>query len=289
MKYRYLRFPEGKAKAVTLSYDDGSRHDLKFSDIISPYGLKCTFNMTSDENRGSHALTYEQVQEKFLSRGHEIAVHGYMHRAEGTLRPIEGIQDVLNCRLELEKKYDMIIRGMAYPDSGITRFANGASYEGVKQYLKELDIAYARTLAGDNDSFELPTDWYRWMPSVKHKNEQIFEYIDRFLSIDTSTKTYCAARQPRLFYMWGHSHEFAKDDNWDRLIEICERISGKEEIWYATNIEIYNYVTAYNSLIYSADGNTIYNPTLYTLWFDIDGTLYTIKPGETLKVQPTEA
>lgn len=285
MKYRYLRFPEGKAKAVTFSYDDGSRHDIKFSDIISEYGIKCTFNMTSDEQRGSSALTVDEVREKFLSRGHEIAVHGYLHRAEGTLRPIEGIRDVLACRLELEKKYDMIIRGMAYPDCGITRFANGASYEGVRQYLKELDIAYARTLGGDNDSFELPTDWHRWMPTAHHENKNLFEYIDRFLSIDTSPKTYRAARQPRLFYLWGHSHEFAINDNWDRLTEICEQISRKDDVWYATNGEIYDYVTAYNSLIYSADGNTVYNPTLYTVWFDVDGKLFTLKSGETLKIQ----
>ena len=284
MRYRYLRFPMGKAKAVTLSYDDGSRHDLKFSQIISEYGLKCTFNLNSDEARGKSALTKEQVIENFLDKGHEIAVHGYMHRAEGTLRTIEGIQDVLACRLELERKYDMIIRGMAYPDSGITRFANGASYDNIRRYLSDLDIAYARTLGGDNDSFELPDDWYRWMPSVKHKNPQIFEYIDKFLNIDCSTNTYRAARQPRLFYMWGHSHEFAHDDNWSLLTEICEKISGKEDIWYATNIEIYNYVTAYNSLVYSADCTTVYNPTLYEIWFDVDGTLYHIASGETLKI-----
>ena len=36
--YKFLRFPGGKAKAVTLSYDDGSRADLKFSDVITEKG-----------------------------------------------------------------------------------------------------------------------------------------------------------------------------------------------------------------------------------------------------------
>ena len=49
-------------------------------------------------------------------------------------------------------------------------------------------------------------------------------------------------------------------------------------------MEIYEYVNAYKSLVYSADGNTIYNPTLFDIWFDIDGTLYKITPGETLKL-----
>lgn len=60
----------------------------------------------------------------------------------------------------------MIVRGMAYPDSGITYFTNNATYDGVKNYLKELDIVYARTLGGDNNFFALPQDWHAWMPTA---------------------------------------------------------------------------------------------------------------------------
>ena len=120
------------------------------------------------------------------------------------------------------------------------------------------------------------------MPSAHHDNERLFEYIDAFLGLDMSPNTYCAARQPRLFYLWGHSFEFDKHDNWDRLTEICEKISYKNDIWYATNIEIYDYVTAYNSLIYNADGDKVYNPTLIEVWFDVDGKLYSINPGQTI-------
>ena len=282
MRYRFLRFPEGKPKAVTLSYDDGSRHDLRFSDTISEYGLKCTFNLNGDEMRGERSLPKETVIEKFLDRGHEVAVHGCFHRALGSVRPIEGIRDVLDCRLELESKYGRIIRGMAYPDCGITRFNNGASYDNIKNYLTDLGIVYCRTLGGDNRKFEFPTDWYSWMPTAHHNNPKLMEYIDEFMAIDTSEKTYCAARHPRLFYLWGHSHEFERDGKWELLDEICKKLSGHDEVWYATNIEIYDYVKAYESLVYSADGKMIYNPTLLKIWFDVDGKLYTIESGETV-------
>lgn len=283
MRYKFLRFPGGKPKAVTLSYDDGVPEDRRFSDTITKYGIKCTFNLNNDELRKNNYQKAE-IEEIFLSRGHEVAVHGAMHRAEGTLRPIEGIRDVLDCRLELESKLGIIVRGMAYPDSGITYFTNNADYESVKAYLKSLDIKYSRTLAGDNDLFALPSDWYAWMPTAHHKNPKIMEYAEEFVNLDLSTKTYCARRQPRLFYMWGHSYEFERDNNWNLLDEICEKLSGKDDIWYATNGEIYDYVEAYNSLSYSADGTIIYNPTLFEIWFDVDGRLYSIKPGETLKI-----
>ena len=243
--------------------------------------MKGTFNFNCEFVRGEN-FTKEQIKEYFLSKGHEIAVHGANHRANGNMRPIEGIRDVLDCRLELEEKCDSIIRGMAYPDSGIRLMGNFGTYEMVKQYLIELDIAYSRTLGGDNNSFMLPADFHAWMPTAHHNNPRIMEFIDEFLKLDISTKAYHARRVPRLMYIWGHSYEFDRDDNWDHMEDICKKLANNDEIWYATNIEIYDYVTAYKSLKYSADGHRIYNPTLFTIWLDVDGTLYSVKSGETI-------
>lgn len=284
MRYQFMRYPDGKAKAVTFSYDDGGIADKQFSDIISKHGFKCTFNLNSEQLKKS--FTIQEMEEYYLARGHEIAVHGAFHRAEGKIRPIEGIRDVLDCRLELEEKTGTIIRGMAYPDSGISSFANNASYDNIKRYLTDLGIVYARTLGGDNNAFALPTDWHAWMPTAHHNNPNLMEMIDEFLSLDVSSENvYAPRRAPRLFYMWGHSYEFQRDNNWNLLEDICCKIGGKKDIWYATNIEIYEYVNAYLSLVYSADGKIIYNPTLFTIWFDVDGRIHQITPGETLKLQ----
>lgn len=283
MRYRFLRFPDGKGKAVTFSYDDGCIHDKRFSDIITGYGMKATFNLNSKNLH--QQLTDDEIRHYMINRGHEIAVHGAMHRANGVQRPIDGIKDVLDCRLELESRFDMIIRGMAYPDSGITKFENTGSYNDIRHYLTDLDIVYSRTLGGDNNSFALPTDWFAWMPTAHHNNPKIMDFIDEFIEIDLSPASYCASRRPRLFYIWGHSYEFERNNNWEHLANICEKLGKKDDIWYATNIEIYDYITAYNSLIYSADGCTVYNPTLKEIWFDVDGVMYTIKPGETIKTK----
>ena len=281
MRSIFMRYPEGKAKAVTFSYDDGAPQDQRLAELFDKYNMKSTFNFNCDLMREDN-FTKEQMHEYFLSKGHESAIHGANHRANGNMRPIEGIRDVLDCRLALEAKCDRIIRGMAYPDSGITQMGNFGNYDMVKQYLIELDIAYARTLGGDNNTFMLPTDFHAWMPTAHHNNPQIMAFIDEFLKLDISTKAYHARRVPRLLYIWGHSFEFDLNDNWEHMEEICEKLSNNDEIWYATNIEIYDYVEAYKSLKYSADGHRIYNPTLFTLWLDVDGTLYSVKPGETI-------
>lgn len=277
-RYQFLRFPNNKPKAVTLSYDDGVIYDKRLAETVEKYGIKCTFNINSEKIRSF------DFHKELVKKGHEVAVHGEFHRAPGRIRAIEGIRDVLNCREELEARFDMIIRGMAYPDSGIRLFSNGASYDNIKRYLTDLGIVYARTLGGDNDLFELPTDWHAWMPTAHHVNPKLMEYVDKFVNLKITNDLYDAARQPRLFYLWGHSYEFERDNNWELLEEIAEKLGNKEDTWYATNIEIYDYVTAYNSLVYSADGNTIYNPTLIDVYFHLNDKDYVIKSGETIKI-----
>lgn len=283
IKNFFMRYPEGKAKALTFSYDDGCRQDKRLAQLLYDHGMKGTFNLNCEEAR-EFFYTKEEIEEYFLSKGHEIAVHGALHRSNGHLRPIEGIREVLDCRLELEQKCGRIIRGMAYAHCGIKLFGNLGDYETVKQYLSQLDIVYARTLGGDNDDFMLPSDFHAWMPSAHHDNPQIMEYIDKFLTLDTSIDVYRPRRIPRLFYIWGHSYEFDRKDNWHHMEEICSKLESNDEIWYATNIEIYDYVQAYKSLRYSADGHMIYNPTLYTIWMDVDGETYSIQPGETIQL-----
>lgn len=285
MRYRFLRFPGGVRKAVTLSYDDGIRHDIRLAQTLDRYGMKCTFNINSGfiaEKDGEYHLSEKEIQEHLLNSGHEIAVHGEFHRAPGKQRPIDGIQDALNCRLDLERRFGRLVRGMAYPDSGITAFANNADYAHIRQYLKDLDIVYSRTLGGDNAGFELPCDWLAWMPTAHHVNPQLPEYIAQFNALDEGG--YIAAQTPKLFYLWGHSYEFENNNNWDLLETICEQLSGKEDVWYATNMEIYDYVNAYDQLIYSADGHTVYNPALFEIWFSVDGAISSIKSGETIRI-----
>ena len=245
--------------------------------------MKGTFNFNSNIMRRDFK-TKEEIYETFLSRGHEIAIHGAFHRANGNMRPIEGIRDVLDCRLELEEICGRIIRGMAYPDTGITNFGSLGSYDSVKQYLTELDIAYSRTLGGDNNSFAIPSDFHAWMPTAHHNNPRLPEYIDEFLNLDLSPETYHARRNSRLLYIWGHSYEFDNNDNWELIEDICKKLAFNDEIWYATNIEICDYVEAYKSLKYSADGHTIYNPTVTTVWLDADSKIYSIAPGETIRI-----
>lgn len=284
MKYNFLRFPGGKAKAVTFSYDDGCPYDVKLLEIMNRFGLKCTFNLVGEKIAAEAPLSKDFIKENIIGGGHEIACHGYYHRAQNRIRPLEGIREVIDCRQILEDSFGIIVRGMAYPDSVVNRFHEPDAYKRVREQISCLELAYVRSGDGDNQLFTLPEDWYNWIPTAHHDNPRIMTYIDSFNEIDPN-KLYSSVRYPRLFYLWGHSYEFENNGNWEHLETICQKLSGKENVWYATNIEICDYVKAYKSLQYSVDGTLVYNPTLYDIWFDVDGRLYCIKPGQTLSVK----
>ena len=284
-RYTFLRFPEGKLKAVTFSYDDGVRQDIRFVEMLGRYGLKCTFNVNTlmfGEGGDSWRLSSEEVKKYVFDKGHEIAIHGANHRAPGKQRPVEVIRDTLDCRLGLEEIFGVIVRGMAYPDSGITSIQSGcADYEKIREILCDLGVAYSRTLGGDNDGFDIPTDFYAWMPTAHHNNPKVFEYIEKFNAFKEDG-VYTASKMPKLFYLWGHTYEFDRHDNWDRIEKICSELSGKEDVWYATNIEIYDYVQAFKRLVVSLDEKIITNPNSIDVWVQIDSETICIKAGETV-------
>jgi hypothetical protein len=87
-----------------------------------------------------------------------------------------------------------------------------------------------------------------------------------------------------LFFVWGHSYEFDNDNNWEIMEEFAERASGKEDVWYATNIEICRYMKAVHDIVVSANGKTLTNFSSITVWFRFNEKLYSIASGETVRL-----
>jgi hypothetical protein len=61
-------------------------------------------------------------------------------------------------------------------------------------------------------------------------------------------------------------------------------MGGRDDIWYATNIEIFEYIKDFESLVYSVDGSIVTNPTARTLYYFYNGEIGSIAPGETKRV-----
>ena len=82
-----------------------------------------------------------------------------------------------------------------------------------------------------------------------------------------------------MMYMGGHSYEFERDKNWDIIEDFAEYMTGHDDIWYATNIDIVDYMDAAARLQFSANGDFVYNPNFRSVWIEIDKQPIEIKGG----------
>ncbi|MEI0737189.1 hypothetical protein VQ056_11820 [Paenibacillus sp. JTLBN-2024] len=87
-----------------------------------------------------------------------------------------------------------------------------------------------------------------------------------------------------LLYVWGHSYEFENDGNWDLIERFGETVGGREDIWYATNAEIYAYADALKRLRFSADSRIVHNPSALSVWISAEGDPVEIPAGQTVRL-----
>lgn len=274
----FLRFPEGRSKALTLSYDDGVEQDIHLIDIMNKYGLKGTFNLNSGlyaaegtiypKNQIHRRMTEKQITETFINSGQEVAVHSLTHPFLEQL-PIDiAVKEIIKDRENLEKQFNTIVSGMAYPF--------GTLNDRLVAALQFCGVVYARTVVSTND-FRIPKDWMRLTATCHHNSPEFHNLTKQFLEDEINNTPY-------LFYLWGHSYEFEENNNWNVIEDFARYVGNRDDIWYATNIDIYEYIDAYNRLIFSVDGKRVKNPSNKKIWFKYEENIIEIEAGGMIEI-----
>jgi len=226
-----------KMKALTFSYDDGVTQDIRLIEIFNKYGLKATFNLNSEllgkPNeliRNGVRVDHNKVKPedvKHIYDGHEVAVHTLTHPSLPKTEDAEVLRQVEQDRLNLSELVGYEVLGMAYPGGGVN------CDDRVAAIIRDnTPIKYARTVAVTH-SFEPYADLYQYKGSLYHHEnwDELFDMGQRFLELKTDT--------PQVFYIWGHAYEFdIYPERWEQFEEFCRMMSGRDDIFYGTNIEV---------------------------------------------------
>ena len=276
MEHCFLRFPNFRSKALTLSYDDGVVFDKKLIEIMSKYGLKGTFNVNSGlfaQKEGGRCLTQKEAFALYTQSDNEVAVHGVKHLPLLGMDSAQVLGEILLDRQNLEKIFHKLVHGMAY--------AYGCYNDSVVEILRLCGIRYARTV-DDSEGFAIPTDWLRWNPTCHHRNPRLMDLAQAFLEEQEGGYW---RKSPKLFYLWGHSYEFEDRNEWHIIENFAKFIGNREDVWYATNGEIYNYVQAYHNLQFSSEGTFVYNPNVLDVYICYIGKNYCIPAGKTVDLE----
>lgn len=260
-------YPGGRKLALTFSYDDGTAADRRFSDLLSENGMKGTFNLCGSWLDKPGRLRSDELKSLLIERGHEVACHGFNHPFEEKLPFADVVEDIRQDRLALEAAVGRPVRGFAYPF--------GTFNDDVKSILRSMGISYARTVNAVNCIRQMPEDFLEWNPTCHH-NDDIFGHMENLLNEHCS---FCD-----LLYIWGHATEFDGAKTWDKIEKFCRTYGNNDQVWYATNLEIFDYIQAYRRLIFTMDRKMVQNPSVIPVWLNADGKVFEVKPGETLEI-----
>lgn len=279
-----MNFPEGKKKALTFSYDDGVEQDIRLMEILKKNNLKCTFNLNSGEYSPEgtvfpeghihRRMTKQAAIELYKDSGMEVAVHGLNHPWFTELPENVCNAQIALDRWNLEREYGQIVRGCAYPF--------GAYNDSVVDILAKNGIVYSRAV-NPTYRFDIPRDWLRLEPTGHFADPKMPELIDKFLDGRPGI-----AENPWLFYIWGHSYEFEQFDCWEMFENMASKLANRPDVWYATNIEVYDYVKAFENLQFSSDMSMVRNNSCMDVYFEFadygnpDVKQYVVPAGSTL-------
>ena len=214
MEYLY---PGGLAKAITFSYDDGQVYDRRLIEIFNQAGFKGTFHLNSG-NLGKDGYV-QKAELPTLYAEHEIACHGVTHRHPRQMNQTEWLREVWQDRLTLEELTGGIVQGMSY--------AFGEYYPEQVEALCAMGIQYSRTVESTG-SFALPQELLRWKPTCHH-NDKLLERAEKFLHVPGYEKM-------PLFYIWGHSFEFERENTWPLMEQLAEKLQGAQDIWLGLDV-----------------------------------------------------
>ncbi len=256
----YLCYPGGRHKALTMSYDDGTDHDRRLVQIFNQYGIRGTFHLNSGLLGQPGRISAEEV--KALYQGHEVSAHTHSHPTIERCPREQIARELLDDRTSLESIMGYPVRGLSYP--------NGSHNSQIRELLPHLGFEYARVVPETKD-FHLPEDFYQWKATCHHKHDLI-RLGEEFIKLFKKQYLY-------LMYVWGHSYEFDREHNWELIEQFCQMVGNREDIWYATNIEIVDYLKAYDALQFSANMDFVVNPWACSVWLSAGGNVLEAKGG----------
>lgn len=278
-----MLFPEGKTKALILSYDDGSNLDRKLVQLMNKYHLVGTFHLNSNKlgtNINFDYLNKDEIKELF--KGHEVSVHSANHPNLTDISKIDVIYEILEDRKELERLTGYPVRGMAYP------FGN--TDDQVIDAIKGLGIEYARTV-GDTYNFEISSDFLRWHPSVHQFGKAYWEpnqpekdsiELEKFYKL---IYDFLKIKKLAVFDIWGHSWEMGDDQNkWNETEKFFKLLSNNPTIYYTKQIDLVDYIHAFRNLKFSVEKKFVTNNSSLDVFIKIKDKIFKVVAGTTLEL-----
>lgn len=262
-------YPNGKAKAFNVTYDDGVLQDVRFVEFLNKYNLKGTFNLNSGLIKHEFEWIHENgcvvkrlSKDKVVSlyQGHEIASHTLTHPYMDNLSESEILYELQSDKVNLEKLFGREVKGFAVPFDYYS--------ELIESCVKKSGFSYAR-ISEKSRSFTPQTDYFEWKATVFHTDSKLKELTQQFIKSD---------EELALFQIVGHSYDLDIESLWETIEDIFRLISAQNDTIPMTTIGIIEYLKAMDKADIS--DKCIKNNSNINLWFSDNESIFEVKPKE---------
>lgn len=259
-------FPGGKRRLVNFSFDDGDPNDKRITELLNKYNLKGTFFLNGKNCINLTSKDESRLHNMYL--GHEIGCHGLNHKRLTYMTSQSIVSEIYEERKILEKVFGAPVLGFAYPC--------GSSNLLSKQIISDCGFKYARKAGSAGNA--LAEDFFLWNPTCNLSGAE--EWSERFISdIDSEWA------EPALSVR-GHGHDLKSTADWIAFEGVLEKLSGNKDVWYATFIDIYHYLTAQKNLEYNVSEDYFYNPSAVDLWIEKENSIIiNIPSGKSVNIK----
>ena len=155
------------------------------------------------------------AEDVIAAHPHKIQISLHSHEGNGKESPETYIEEVMNFALKASNQGIIII----------LRLWNEGGYDSANEQILQLIARFLpHPWTKRNDGWKLTDNLYI-------EFDKMFELGERFLAMQTD--------RPQVYYVWGHSYEFDIDNTWDKFEEFCKMMSGRDDIFYGTNRQVF--------------------------------------------------
>ena len=204
-------------KIVSLSFDDGTIYDARFTELLNKYGLKATLNLNSGlkdfvwyyEKKPVKRLDLKKSKE--IYSGHEVASHSLTHPYFSSLTK-EEIKSQVN--KDIENLTDIFgeIAGFACPFHDKTE-------DNIQTVRNCTNLQYIRDSFLSDDY--LPKDRYHIPINALYDDEDIYTKLQNFNENKLENS---------LFVIAGHSYEFEMKTDWYKIEKLLSYLKNNKNI-----------------------------------------------------------
>lgn len=302
-------YPNYSKKAITFTMDDGNlTYDSMLISIVSPGGIKGTFNLTGcnfdNHTREDYVRTYLGYEIANHCKAHPYCISDgakyviadgpfsldtaeedklyphkdytglyYIHLPRGwrlTAEPSLYCELIDIAKQEIEDVFGGQCRDFVWP------FCEQDSALVMEHLVASGYRSVRRTGCTLNkDNFAVPFDKLHWSYNAGHGN--LLEVAAMYEAAEDDGNL-------KMFAFGVHSIDFERSGKWDDLRKFTARYGGRpQDYWYATVGEIFNYASCAAKAV--VDGGYIINKSDSTIYLKRRGKCMTLAPGCKLSIK----